>query len=226
MSSIIKNRDNVMALIADVVYKDWTFKVREGIGGFMLSIITDLDTASAIDATELKYRKPLAIKEWYISKFATDTEVVRTAYKAVMFIEMFIAEHAQFIDMDTFTEMTFDSQGIGDRERAAIMLSAFRHKDWKVRTEEREQGLMVQIVFDAPDNDNPEVIEEQHCRKFYHPYEASLNELYLTLQYAVKTAEEHECNEQFLYKGKQIYNPHMDLDAVVEFINANEFDHR
>lgn len=225
MSSIVKNIDSINKLLADVSYKNWTFKVREGSGGFILSVIPDMGTLTEVERVELRFKKPLAIKEWYISRFATDTEVVRTAYKAVMFIEMFIVEHAQFIDLDTFTEMTLDTE-LGDKERTAIMLVSFKYKNWKVRTEERDGGLMVQIIFEAADNDNPEVVEEQHCRKFIYNYESGLNELFLTLQYAVKTAEEHECNEQFTYKGKQIYNPHMDLDAIVEFINTNEFDHR
>jgi hypothetical protein len=37
-----------------------------------------------------------------------------------------------------------------------------------------------------------------------------------TIHHAIQRAEEHEMNEWFRYKGRSIYNPHLDPDVLVE----------
>lgn len=160
--------------------------------------------------------------------FATDTEVVRTAYKAIMYVESFIVSNTKIFDWVKYHEVVaslIESHKVDSKEKCAIFLSVFNYKNWVIRTEERGDGMMVQLTFEAPDNDDPTKIEVQHCRKFYYKY-GDINELHNTVQYAVQSAEEHECNEQFLYKGVQVYNPHIDLGALVDFVTVNEFDHR
>lgn len=37
---------------------------------------------------------------------------------------------------------------------------------------------------------------------------------------AVKTAEEHELRERLTYKGETVFNPHFDINALVEFCRS------
>lgn len=45
------------------------------------------------------------------------------------------------------------------------------------------------------------------------------NEVVTTAFKAVMTAMEHEIRESFRYKGVAIYNPHLDPDALVDFVS-------
>lgn len=45
------------------------------------------------------------------------------------------------------------------------------------------------------------------------------NEIITTAFKAVMTAMEHEVRESFRYKGAAIFNPHMDPDALVDFVS-------
>lgn len=208
----MKNIDDVKSLLADIAYKGWIFLIKEDAGGFVLTVSYDIDTADIINEI---YRKSvgLFIKDWYISKYSTDTEVVRTVHKAVMQVEMFIVNNATF----------FKKQNVLGPE----LIQSFDYKNWRLLNEVRNCSLILQLVFDAPDNDNPEKIEEQHCRKFIIEEETpSPFTIRSLVKYAVITAEEHEINEMFKYKGVSIYNPHIDLNALTEFVKSNKFDSR
>lgn len=48
------------------------------------------------------------------------------------------------------------------------------------------------------------------------------SELVQTALKAVLTAEEHESREQFRYKGRTLFGPHLDVDALLEIADRVE----
>lgn len=219
-----KTIEDVKSILSHVKYKkDWTFSVEPGAGGFLLKVTTPL--SDRFDSIANQYGKTISIREWYISSWSTDTEVVRTAYKAVMYVEEFLLSCTTFLDENKLTDLlSDDSEGIA--ESLYALSQSFRYKDWTLKIEERHDGYMMQIVFVAPDNENPNETEEQHCRKFFFRKDATFDDAFFTLIHAVQSAEQHECDEQFSYKGQTIYNPHMDMDALVDFMSESTLDRR
>jgi hypothetical protein len=68
--------------------------------------------------------------------------------------------------------------------------------------------------------------EMQHCRKWQLSFHMMPSEIVRTAWKAVLAAEEHEAAEQFRYKGVMIYNPHFDVDALVEFAKGGNLTAR
>lgn len=74
-------------------------------------------------------------------------------------------------------------------------------------------GHYLQWRFTAIDckTGEPEI---QHGRKWYISSFATKSEIVFTALAAVKMAELHELHETFLYKGRPLVNPHVDVDAL------------
>ncbi len=96
------------------------------------------------------------------------------------------------------------------------IVSQISYRDWEFRTMEKGDGFLLQIRFFAPDNFDPTKVEEQFCRKWYISSHSSKGEVVRTAWKAVEAAILHEAQEAFRYKGKAIYNPHLDPDAIAE----------
>jgi hypothetical protein len=82
-----------------------------------------------------------------------------------------------------------------------------------------ERSPWLQIRFFADD-------EMQHCRKWQLSFHMTPSEIVRTAWKAVLAAEEHEAAERFRYKGVMIYNPHFDVDALVEFAKGGNLTAR
>lgn len=84
----------------------------------------------------------------------------------------------------------------------------------------REHGNApyLQIFFDAPDADTGE-IEEQACRKWVLQFTMSNTEVVRTAFKAAEAAVIHELQEQFRYRGARVYDPHLDVEQLVEFLD-------
>lgn len=55
-----------------------------------------------------------------------------------------------------------------------------------------------------------------HGRKWLISPHMTKSEVVLTVFKAIMTAEEHEIRESFKYRGHAIFNPHIDVDALVK----------
>lgn len=66
----------------------------------------------------------------------------------------------------------------------------------------------------------------QHTRKWYVSDKACRNEVVQTALKCVLTSVEHEARERFTYRGKAIYGPHFDVDALHRICAAGELDYR
>jgi hypothetical protein len=99
------------------------------------------------------------------------------------------------------------------------LLSDVKFNDWDILVGDLATGFYIQVMFDAVDNSYPyapPVPITQKGRKWYISSHATSAEVIQTAFKAVLSAMEHEVREQFLYKGKAIFGPHLDLEQLVE----------
>lgn len=74
-------------------------------------------------------------------------------------------------------------------------------------------GFLLRVGFTAPERGTGEP-SLQYGRWWYvSPYSVG-NEIVQTCLKAVLTAEEHEARETFRYKGRPVFGPHLDTDAL------------
>jgi hypothetical protein len=73
--------DYARGILRDVKYKDWRFDVIEGEGVFFLQVWFD---AEDLVTGELDIQRG---RKWYLSSFMRKSEVVMTAFKAIMTAE-------------------------------------------------------------------------------------------------------------------------------------------
>lgn len=73
----------------------------------------------------------------------------------------------------------------------------------------------LQVRFNSVDSVTGEP-ERQHGRKWMLSAFMTKSELVQTAFKAVITATEHEVRETFMYKGRRIFGPHFDVDALWE----------
>jgi hypothetical protein len=65
-----------------------------------------------------------------------------------------------------------------------------------------------------------------HGRKWYISHHATETEIVNTALKAVLAAEEHEAREKFKYKGVAIYDPHTDVNALIDMHGKAKLDAR
>ena len=107
-----------------------------------------------------------------------------------------------------------------------FLLDQIEYKDWHFRLGVKGPVLYLQVVFQAPDNDDPGRLEQQKGRKWMLSEHMTRSEIVLTALKAVLTAEEHEAREKFLYKGKAVFNPHFDIEKYVALAGEQALDVR
>lgn len=100
-----------------------------------------------------------------------------------------------------------------------------QYKDWTFFVNEKGGVIYVQIQFEAPDNFNGG-IEVQHCRKWQLSEWMTPTEIVQTCWAAVKRAELHEAAEHFRFKGADIFNTHIDVEALAEVCTGKRYEHR
>lgn len=89
----------------------------------------------------------------------------------------------------------------------------------------RESGgrIYIQARFHAPHCKTGEV-ELQHTRKWYVSNWATRSEVVQTALKLVLTSVEHEAREAFKYRGRAIFGPHFNVDALHSI--ADQLDER
>ena len=98
-------------------------------------------------------------------------------------------------------------------ERIENLVSQIKYKDWDIIVAPMGGGHSIQVVLSSFD---PQTGAPWRGRKWYISNFMTDEEIVSTIFKAILTAEEHECRENFLFKGKAIYGPHLSLDALVE----------
>lgn len=125
--------------------------------------------------------------------------------------------------MDTNVEpvrQTYDS--------IKAIVDEIEYNDWDIVLEKDKVSgdrPYLQIQFMDIDHFTGEPAK-QLCRKWYLSYHMTDSEVVRTAYKAVKTALEHERDETFKYKGVPLFNPHHDLNFLVEFAKKKRIDIR
>ena len=88
--------------------------------------------------------------------------------------------------------------------------------DWHFHVGTYEDGQpYLQVLFYDKDRITGER-ELQRCRKWVLSFHMVNSEVVRTAFQAVMAAMKHEVEEAFRYKGRRIFNPHMDLDKLAD----------
>ena len=113
---------------------------------------------------------------------------------------------------------------IQNRESIEAILQNIKFQDWFFALLPAAEGWHLQVRFYAPDNDAPgaELIP-QGGRKWYISRFATESEIVQTALKAVLTAMEHEVREQFTYKGRMLFGPHLDVNALLEIADRKVY---
>ena len=109
-----------------------------------------------------------------------------------------------------------------DLAEAKEILSRVRYRQgWFFNVADRGDYLTLQVRFSAPDlvTGCPEY---QNGRKWLVSRYSTPSELVTTAFKAVLTAEEHEIRESFRYRGKMIFGPHFNVEALVSVAGSTE----
>jgi hypothetical protein len=111
------------------------------------------------------------------------------------------------------------------RDNIEAIVADCTFNDWTFRVGESDGALFVQVLF--RDKDRITGIEEwQHCRKWMISKHSTKSEVVRTAFKAVEAAVIHEAQEAFKYKGCRVYNPHFDIDLLVEFTQGKHLSLR
>jgi len=99
------------------------------------------------------------------------------------------------------------------------ILGQVKFRDWEFRVSEYHEIPFLQIVFMAPDTETQEG-EMQFCRKWALQYVMCDTEVIRTAWLAVQQAIMHETQEEFLFDGVRVFDPHHDLVMLSKTIEA------
>ena len=103
----------------------------------------------------------------------------------------------------------------------------YKH-DWEFHVKEKNGVMFLQIQFMAVDNttepadvcDPP--LQRQYCRKWQLSEWMTPTEIVRTVYKAVIAAEIHEASELFKFKDAAIFNPHIDVERMVEIAHQHD----
>lgn len=101
-------------------------------------------------------------------------------------------------------------------ELSKLLKEDVQYENWIFRHGAMGDGFFVQVIFQARDTLSFTSASAQSGRKWYISTHATPAEIVQTCLKAVLTALEHEAREKFRYKDVAVFQPHLDLDTLVE----------
>jgi len=96
---------------------------------------------------------------------------------------------------------------------AAAILQHVTYPGWTFTVIDRGGALYLRVQFPEPDLVTG-AVEAQRGRKWVLSRHVTKSEVVATAFKAVITAIEHEARERFRYRGRMVYGPHLDVDAL------------
>jgi hypothetical protein len=108
--------------------------------------------------------------------------------------------------------VTIEQAGL-DWEDMLRIASRVSYKGWQFHVEMREGPSWLQLRFHADGR-------IEHCRKWMLSSHMTESEFVQTCLKAVLSAEEHEARENFTYKGKKIFGPHINVNSLLEVADS------
>jgi hypothetical protein len=98
--------------------------------------------------------------------------------------------------------------------RVASVLHSVEFPGYTWHVTEDGDGVRFHARFFAPCNVNGGEPEEQRTRRWGIRPAASDSEIVATAFKCVLTSLEHEAREQFKYRGRAVFGPHMDVEEL------------
>jgi len=108
-----------------------------------------------------------------------------------------------------------------ERETVQDILNEITFRDWKLYLGSSENRLYIQAQFIAPDSFTG-LKTLQKGRKWFLSEHMVRQEIVRTAFKAVEGAIIHELEEDFRFRGKAIYGPHIDPIALLEIADRTE----
>ena len=108
-----------------------------------------------------------------------------------------------------------------DKAEIIDALSHVTYKDWSFFVGEDGERLYLQVTFADVDFATG-LSSVQRGRKWLLSPFMTKSEVVTTAFKACITAEEHEAREKFRYKGKMIFGPHINVDALAEVVGKKD----
>lgn len=211
-----KTISDVLAVLDAVHCPPYKFSVSDRAGGFALLVTGPDDDMRLYRDTPVQVLD-VVLREtpWFVSSWSTDSEIVRTAFKAVK----------QYVN----SRVEAWSAGFAARAMSCGSIDevaeALEYKDtWRVGIERRDGAILWKLMFDAADNDGGGEAETQHCRKHIYANEGTLA-LARRISMAIADAEEHELCEQFKIASDggrliDLFNPHINLRMLANWADG------
>lgn len=104
-----------------------------------------------------------------------------------------------------------------------LVCSNIAYKDWSLEIQDIVRGFLIKWVFLEKDLTNPNDpnLYKQECREWFISRACTDTQIIRTVYLALKQAIDHELNEQFLYCGVRIFDPHADYLKLTEFMSKD-----
>jgi len=93
--------------------------------------------------------------------------------------------------------------------------------DWEVGCGLMGDGLYIQLRYVEVDVQTGDP-GDQHGRKWYVSSHSTKSEVVQTVLKACLTSAEHMVREHFLYRGTQVFGPHLDVDQLFELAHTGK----
>lgn len=103
------------------------------------------------------------------------------------------------------------------KEQLKDIVDQCSYEDWLIQLRYDGDRPYLQVRVNGRDNVTGKPLEWTG-RKWMLSYHMCKQEVVRTAFKAVLTAMQHEVEELFKYRGVAIYNPHLDPDALVDFV--------
>ncbi|MHB8407775.1 MAG: hypothetical protein ACYDHY_06630 [Acidiferrobacterales bacterium] len=109
---------------------------------------------------------------------------------------------------------------MNERLLRKIVFEDIQVEPYLFRIQQKGDGFLLQAMAHTKDSRSDKV-DIQSGRKWYVSSHACRAEVVRTCYMAIEAFMKHELQENFLYKGKRIFNPHWDPDALAEVEKEN-----
>lgn len=106
-------------------------------------------------------------------------------------------------------------------EEVIAIVRDIRFLDRILTIMQKGDGFLLQVSYYEDDVETGENALQKARKWYVSPY-STTTEIVRTAYKAIKTSMEHVVDEHFLYKGKRIYSPHYDVEALVELDQARQ----
>lgn len=107
-----------------------------------------------------------------------------------------------------------------EREIRSI-LDTCTYKNWAFLLRMDKKDPYLQLRWLGADSETGN-LSEMNSRKWLLSYHMTKSEIVQTAFKALLTAEEHEVREHFRYRGKAVFGPHFDVDALWEIFDEQD----